>query len=133
MTQPALRTIRVALLAMKPRLRDILSDAVAGQRDMEIIHRPLGLDRALLSAAPDALVLETVDPLDDEIPASLLRALPRSRVLLVCDTGDRAAVYELRASRRVLSNVSMSEVIDTIRFGLRAPDAGGTPTGDDNS
>jgi hypothetical protein len=37
---------------------------------------------------------------------------------MVANTGDRAALYELRPTRRVLRDVSINQVIDAIRFGL---------------
>jgi hypothetical protein len=113
-----LRTLRVALLEMKPKLRDILTDAVAHEQDMEIISGPCPSHTDITAAEPDVLVGEAADPLDLELPTRLLGAAPRARVLLVATTGETAALYELRPTQKVLSNVSIAEVIEGIRFGL---------------
>jgi hypothetical protein len=110
--------IRVALVSMRPKLRDILTDAVAREDDMELIHCQLGTNATIVGARPDVIVSEIRDPVDVEVPTRLLRALPRARVLMVAEAGDRAALYELRPTHKVLLNVSMNQVIDAIRFGL---------------
>jgi hypothetical protein len=109
--------IRIALLQMKPRLRDILIDAVVREPDMELMPRAFAL--AAKPAAADLIVLvrEVPDPLDAELPRHLLGAPPRTRVLLIADSGEQGAIYELRPMRRVLPNLSVSEVLDAIRFG----------------
>lgn len=110
--------IRVALISMRPKLRDILSDAVAREKDMQLIPCHSGPAADITAAGADVLVYEVADPVDAAIPTRLLRSAPRARVLMVAATGDRAALYEMRPIRKVLLNVSMSEVIDAIRFGL---------------
>lgn len=114
--------IRVALISMRPKLRDILSDAVAHEKDMKLIHCHADPDAEIAAARPDVLVCEIEDPVDVEVPTRLLRALPRARVLMIAEAGDRAALYELRPTQKVLLNVSMNQVIDAIRFGLEQGD-----------
>ena len=111
--------IRVALISMKPKLRDILSDAVAREQDMKLIQCQVGRDTEIARARPDVLVCEIDDPVDVDVPTRLRRAVPRARVLMTAETGERAALYELRPTRKVLLNVSMNQVIDAIRFGLK--------------
>jgi hypothetical protein len=114
--------IRVALISTRPKLRDILSDAIAREKDLQLIRCDSGAAAASTAARADVLVYEVADPLDAEIPTQLLRSAPRARVLMVAETGDRAALYEMQPIRKVLLNVSMSEVIDAIRFGLEQGD-----------
>jgi hypothetical protein len=103
---------------MRPKLRDILTDAVAREEDMELIHCRIGANTTSVGARPDVIVSEIPDPIDLEAPMRLLHAVPSARVLMVAETGDLAALYELRPTKKVLLNVSMSQVIDAIRFGL---------------
>jgi DNA-binding NarL/FixJ family response regulator len=110
--------IRVALVNIRPKLRDILTDAVAREKDMKLIHCQIGANATTVGARPDVIVSEIRDPIDVEVPTRLLRAVPRARVLMVADAGDVAALYELRPTHKVLRNVSMNQVIDAIRFGL---------------
>ena len=127
--QPVVSTIRVALVSLRPKLRDILTDVVAREQDMEVIHSKMGSDAELAAARPNVLVCEIGNPLDGGLPARLLRAVPRSRVLMIADTGDRAALYELRPTRKVLQDVSIKQVIDAIRFGVGHAGDGGPPKG----
>ena len=115
--------IRVALISMRPKLRDILSDAVAREKDMQLIPCHPGLAASAATARADVLVCEIEDPVDAEVPTRLLHAAPRARVLMIAEAGDRAALYELRPTKKVLLNVSMHQVIDAIRFGLEQGDS----------
>lgn len=110
--------IRVALISMRPKLRDILSDAVAREKDMQLIPIQAAPVTDVSAARADVLVYEVADPVDAEVPTRVLRTAPRARVLMIAEAGDRAALYELRPTREVLLNVSMNQVIDAIRFGL---------------
>jgi len=92
---------------------------------MELMHYGAGPDTKLIAARPDVVVCEIENPFDIQLPTRLLRAVPWARVLMVADTGEQAAVYELRPTRKVLPNVSIEEVIEAIRFGLER-DSGGT-------
>ena len=114
--------IRVALVSMRPRLRDILTDVVAREEDMELIDYQIGSDTELAATRPDVMVCEVENPLDVGLPSRLLRAVPRARVLMVADTGDQASLYELRPTRKVLLNVSLNQLIDAIRSGLEQGD-----------
>lgn len=107
--------LRVVLINMGPRLRSILSDAVAQQKDMKLI--PYG-NGSVASSQPDVIVYEIGNPSDPIVPERLLRDVPRARVLMIADAGDHAALYELRPTRKVLAQVSMKQVIDAIRCGL---------------
>jgi len=113
------RTIRVALFQVNPRLRSILTDAVAREDDVELVPCQFAVAGGASDVdVPDAVVCEIEDPLDITLPDQLLRAMPRGRVLLVAETGDQAAVYELEPARRVFLNVSIAQLIDAIRNGL---------------
>ncbi|HEX6323472.1 MAG TPA: hypothetical protein VFZ36_07090 [Vicinamibacterales bacterium] len=116
--------IRVALLGMKSRLRDILTDAISREPDMELMPYPFDPHVDSTGAAPDALVCEVGDPLDPALADCLLRSFPRARALMVSGAGDRAALYELRPAHRVMVDVSIEQAIDALRAGLE-PGTGG--------
>ena len=128
--QSVMKTIRVALMGMRPRLRDILTDAIARERDMELIDYQIRDEQAILADRPDVMVCESDNPLDLGLPTRLLRTVPLGRVLLVGASGDHAALYELRPLRTVMRTVGIDEVIAAIRFGLQAvPDASAPSAG----
>jgi hypothetical protein len=85
-------TTRVALLEMSPRLRQILSEAIAAQQDLELVPSPV-LPRDG-SPQPDVLVREVPDPLDPEIPAALLGIRPGAQAVMIGASGEEAALYE---------------------------------------
>jgi DNA-binding NarL/FixJ family response regulator len=116
------QTIRIALLNMKPMLRDMLTGVIAREQDMELMDCHSAEAAELAAIRPDVLVCEMDDPLDLDLPRRLLAVLPRARVLVVADAGDHAAVCELRPTRKVLLSVSIEQVIDAIRFGLEPAD-----------
>lgn len=113
-----MRTIRVALLGMKPRLRSILTDALARQEDMELMAGEFEPHLPPPGPPPDAVVCEVDDPLDARLADQLLRRLPRARALMVAGAGDRAALYELQPARMVMVDVSVDQLTEALRAGL---------------
>jgi DNA-binding NarL/FixJ family response regulator len=109
---------RVALMSMRPRLRDILTDALAREPDVDLLNRWTDLDVGLPAPPPDVLVLESPDPLDPAPATRLLRALPDARVLVVADSGDHAALFEMRVTQTVMRTVGIGQVIAAIRYGF---------------
>jgi hypothetical protein len=114
-------TIRVALLEMRQRLRDILTDAVAREPDLHLVVRDATL-AALNDVRPDVLVCGADDPLDPTRPKALLALFPRARILVVAHSGRHAAIFELRPTRLVLREVSMDGVVDAIRSQIGVDD-----------
>jgi DNA-binding NarL/FixJ family response regulator len=127
MRSSVMKTIRVVLIGMRPRLRDILTDALAREPDMDLVDWAQRPDVELADARPDVMVCESQDPLDIALPTRLLRAIPNARVLIVADTGDHAALFELQPTRTVMSGVGIDQVIAAIRFGLAGVQSGLVP------
>lgn len=108
----------MALLGMKPKLRDILADAIGREADMQLVAFAAGSSPRSPESVPDVMICESADPLEAVAPTEMLRAAPLARVLVIAGTGDRAAVYELQPIRRELSNLSINAVIDAVRHGV---------------
>jgi len=108
----------VALLGMKPKLRDILADAIGREADMQLVDCPTGTQPQSSDPIPDVMICESADPLEAIAPTELLRSAPHARVLVIAGTGDRAAVYELQPIWRELSDLSIDAVIAAVRYGL---------------
>lgn len=102
-------------MTMRPRLHDILTDALAGEADVEMLDISTRTPAGITSAIPDVVVCESADPLDAGPPARILREVPRARVLMVADSGDRAALFELRVMRTVMSTIGMDDIVSAIR------------------
>ena len=115
-------TIRVALLEMRQRLRDILTDAVVREPDLHLVVRD-ATPSALNDLRPDVLVCGADDPLNPTRPRTLLTLFPRARVLVVAHSGRHAAIFEQRPTRLVLREVSMDAVVDAIRSPVDVEDA----------
>ena len=108
---------------MRPRLRDILSDALSRAPDVELIDWRTASDTELGAAAaihPDVMVCASGEPLDPGLPSQLLRAVPGARVLVVADSGDQAALFEMRVTRTVMRTVGIDQVVAAIRHGFDA-------------
>ena len=112
------KTIRVALLGMRPRLRDIVTDALSRAPDVDLVDWPTGSETELTATHPDVMVCESRDPLEPGPPSQLLRAVPGARVLVVAEAGDQAALFELRLTRTVMRTVGIDQVVAAIRHGF---------------
>ena len=116
-----MNTTRVALMGMRPRLRDILTDALSRTTDVDVVDWGQGCEADLSAIAathPDVMVCEAHDPLEPGPPSRLLRAVPGARVLVVGDSGDQAALFELRPTRTVMRTVGIDQVVSAIRHGF---------------
>jgi len=104
---------------MKPKLRDILADAIGREPDMQLVSTLPAPSSPASDLGPDVLLCESDDPTEATMPTNLLlHELPHARVLVIASSGDRAAVYELRPHRRELADVSISDVIQAVRHGV---------------
>ena len=113
----ALHRIRVGLTNLRPRLRDIVVDAVTSEVDMELIDVELHTERDLERARVDVLIVGTGEPNDDVVPSRLLAIAPRMSVLMIATTGVAAALYQLRPQGEPLRQVTAASLIRAIRVG----------------
>ena len=109
--------IKIVLVDMPRMLREIVSQVVAAQPDMEIVREleaPTRLTQAVdgigaefVIAGGDALTPDDVD--------ALLETHPRMKVLAVAGDGRDAFLYELRPQRVPLGEVSPHTLLEAIR------------------
>jgi DNA-binding NarL/FixJ family response regulator len=113
---------RVALIDMRPRLREIVAAAVAREADLEIVStRSSGTNADLEQLAIDVVIAGTQNPDDCLAPAELLAVLPRSRILMVAGSGRRAVVYKLRPEKLSLGDISTESLVNAIRGSATEP------------
>jgi hypothetical protein len=117
-----LSKIRVALTNMRPRLRDIVVDAIGRQPDMEIVGLDPGNTPSADVPAPDVIVAGAADPDAAESPLKLLAASPGTRrVLMIATGGQRAVMHQLRPVRPLAGEVSPQGLVDAIRSISKGP------------
>lgn len=100
---------------LRPRLRDIVVDAVTHECDMEIVGIDVQTERELLALRADVVIVSPPDARDLAVPARLLRALPRASVVFIAPGAESAAVYELRPRKTGLGEVSVAGLVAAIR------------------
>lgn len=104
---------------VRPRLRDIIVDAVKNEPDLELMSAELQSDRNLESACADVLIVGTSEPNDPEVPVRMLYAAPRMSVLMIAASGSAAVLYELRPRKQSLGEVTAAGLIAAIRLSAR--------------
>jgi hypothetical protein len=107
--------IRIALMGLQPRLRDIIVDAVTDEPDLEIVGPDLRADRDLERVDADVVIAGTAEPADPDVPARLLSMAPRISVLMVAVSGRTAVMYELRPRQTPLGEITPDALIAAIR------------------
>jgi hypothetical protein len=109
--------IRIALVDLRPRLRDILTDALTGEPDMELVSPPVRTE------APrpfvDVLIVGTDEPDDEAVPTRLLAEAPHSSVLMIAARDGAASLYELRPAKRSVGDLTAAGLIRAIRTSAR--------------
>jgi hypothetical protein len=113
----ALHKIRVGLANLRPRLRDIVVDAVTNEEDLELVEVDLRTERDLESKLVDVLIVGTGEPNDEAIPGRLLSFAPRMSVLMIATTGVAAALYQLRPRGEPVGQVTAASLVRAIRVG----------------
>jgi hypothetical protein len=112
--------IRIAVLDLPPKLREIIEDAVAEERDMELVTTELQTAADLMRLNIDVAIVGTRDPDDTAQATNLLFTAPRVRVLMIATSGRMAALYELHPRRLRLGEASAPELMRAIRAGVPA-------------
>jgi hypothetical protein len=107
--------IRIALMNLQPKLREIIEDAVRDASDMEMVDADVQSAPRIEALAVDVAIVGTSDPDDLQLPARLLSETPRLRVLMIATSGRAAALYELRPQRTTLGEMSAPELMRAIR------------------
>jgi DNA-binding NarL/FixJ family response regulator len=105
--------IRVALMDLQPRLRDIVADALAEAPDLELVSTDPVPESRLDEIDADVVIAAINDPGDREVPLRVLARAPRLHVLMVATHGRTAAMYELRQTLH--RSISRSGLIAAIR------------------
>jgi DNA-binding NarL/FixJ family response regulator len=100
-------------------LREIVTDALAAQSDMEVVGSVTGrpsLDRMVEEAQIDVIVIGHDDP---QLARALLRQRPPRAVIAVTDDAHESGLYELRLRRVVVPEISPTQLVETIRQAMQ--------------
>jgi DNA-binding NarL/FixJ family response regulator len=117
-----LRLVRATLADMSPRLRDIVSDILVDEPDIQIVESTIDQLRRAGADPCDVLVTEAAGDDIDQWARELLRLVPCGGVVVITAKGDRAVVHGRRQQRYVLSEVSLGELAKAIRETVRSFD-----------
>jgi DNA-binding NarL/FixJ family response regulator len=112
-----LKRIRVLLADMPPMLRDIVTDAVSNEPDVEVLGG-LGpgesLEATLERVQPDVLIIGRRPP-DLTVAEEVWLKWPRVKVLMIAGGGRSAVLYLLRPAEIALGDVSPEGLAAAIR------------------
>lgn len=117
--------IRVVLAGMPRMLRDVFSQVLADQPDMEVVGDLtdiIDLRAVAGQTRSDVAILGLHDSGFPGICTHLLDEHPRLKILGVTPDGRRAYLYELRPSKIPVGDVSPAGVLAAIREAVRMDD-----------
>jgi DNA-binding NarL/FixJ family response regulator len=115
-----LRRTRILLADLPRLLREIVTEALEAQSDMEVVGSiagPESLARTIEQSQADAIVIGHDDP---EVAAGLLGRHPPLAVIALAGDAKESQYYELRPHRVGLGEISPSELVETIRQATRS-------------
>jgi len=107
--------IRILLMNIRPRLRDIIVDALANEPDFEFSVDELRSELDLGLVSGDVLIAGVTEPNDIEVPMRLLSKVPEMSVLAISISGETAALYQLRPHRKSMGNLTVPALMAAIR------------------
>jgi hypothetical protein len=104
---------------LRPRLRDIVVDAVGDAPDLELVSPDPVPESRLRESGADVVIAGTREPDDPRVPMRLLLTAPAIRVLMVAVNGRDAAMYELRPHKIVHRSITRAGLIAAIRQSMK--------------
>lgn len=110
--------IRVLLARMPRLLRDILTDRIGAEADMELVGfvEPVeALAARIAESAADVVVVGTEEAEATPVWREVLARHPCTKLLAIEGVGRTASLYELRPTRTRLGEASPSSVAEWIR------------------
>jgi DNA-binding NarL/FixJ family response regulator len=107
----------VLLLEIPRLLRDILEHSIQLRSDCELLKDTRGGLEMLRAQTipPDIIVLGLTAAQDATLMPALFARWPMAQIVTVTHAGDDGAVYELRPRRRVLGQMSPTEIVEALR------------------
>jgi hypothetical protein len=106
--------MRILLREMPLMLREMLSQALIGDGNAEIITEPPLAATSPQLIAPDVVICATEDPSDANGAPALLERWPLSQVLLIATDGHQATLYELQPRRTALGEMSIPQLLEVV-------------------
>ena len=110
--------IRILLVWLPALLRDILSDAMAREPDMEIVataETQADLQTAMGRFEPDVVVTGTQGPEAGAIVSDVHRIAPSVVVVAIAQKGDRATLYSPGSGPLEIPDISPAVLLKVIR------------------
>ena len=108
--------IRILLMNLRPRLRDIIVDALANEPDFEFTVCELQSERDLGYVGGNVMIVGVAEPNDADVPMRMLRKAPEMSVLMIATSGETAAMYQLRPDRKAMGNLTAAGLMAAIRM-----------------
>ena len=108
----AIRTVTVTMTSI---FRGLVTELIAGHGNLDLVGTIDSRDRLeeqLQLLSPDLILVGLGRNEGDEVGLSLVRLLPNARVIALSSDGRDAFVYQMRAQRMALRNVSAQSLID---------------------
>jgi chemotaxis response regulator CheB len=105
--------MRVLLTNLPPLLNDILSEALAGESDIEIVRGMANRDVQSLATelSPDVIILQS----SRENSEAIARTIRGTTVVAIDATGEHALVFGVGEKPVLLADVSPTTIIMAIR------------------
>jgi hypothetical protein len=117
-----LQDIRIVVVGLPQILRDVITDIVAAQADMEVVGElPENADAAMIEDLGGTFVAVRAGPsgeLSDIGDRLLERRAHGLRILGLSDEGRRGFLYELRPTAVAIGDVSPERLLNVIRAAI---------------
>lgn len=108
--------IRVRFTHVPQLVRDVLTHAISGQPDMELVtESSADTLSGPADSEPDVVIVGAEDREDLQAVTSVLWHWPRTQVLMVTIDGRQSALYRLEPQRTDLGELSPDEIVERIR------------------
>jgi len=111
----ALTHIRIAMMDVRPRLRDMVFDAVTNESDIEVVTTELKSLQDLRPLDVNVVIIGAPEPADAGRAVQVMMAAPRTRVLMIAPTAETAVMYELHPCATAYGEISASSLVHAIR------------------
>jgi DNA-binding NarL/FixJ family response regulator len=115
------KQVRVIFIGLTQMLREIVSEAVGREQDVDIVRSyPSAADLTTAVAESEAaVVIAGADLCDSATVCKTLRRFPRLKIVSISDDARQIALHELTLRRRSLGDPSAARMLAAIRSATR--------------
>jgi chemotaxis response regulator CheB len=115
--------VRIVLVGLQGLLHDVIKDVLDRAPDLKVVTEPSDpaeLPDVVRRTGAEVVVCALDEATAEQVSVRVLEPHTRLKVVAIQDDGRRAVLWELRPNRREIGDLSVPELVETVRHLVRS-------------